>query len=156
MIHAALRRICLPFVYPCLLVAALLILQGCRGAGNAMELLLEKKAVRTAAERYLDAEVKMDFRGVYDSFAPSSVYRRKNSYEQYLAEAQSTPYRIVHYKVVGISHLTDNQNKAAYPEIEKFVRVEVDVVLLNAVSSERTEANYDFTFIKEEGKWYKG
>ena len=146
----------MPFVYPGLLVAVLLILQGCGGAGNALELLREKEAIRAAAERYLEAEVKRDFREVYDSFAPSSVYRRKNSYEQYLAEAEATPYRIVHYKVMGISHLTDNHDKASYPKIEKFVRVEVDVVLLHGARNERTEANYDFTFIKEEGRWYKG
>lgn len=156
MIHTAIRRVCLPFVYQGLLVAAMLIVQGCGGAGNTLELLWEKKAIRVAAERYLDAEVKRDFRGVYDSFAPSSVYRQKNSYEQYLAEAQSTPYRIAAYKVMGVSHLRDNHDRAAYPGIDKFVRVEVDVLLLNAVSSERTEANYDFTFIKEEGRWYKG
>ena len=156
MIHAARRRAYLPFVYPGLLVAALLILQGCGGAGNTLELMWEKKAIGVAAERYLEAEVKRDFRGVFDSFAPSSVYRRKNSYEQYLAEAQSTPYRIVQYKIMGVSHLRGNHDKAAYPRIEKFVRVEVDVVLLHAVHGERTEANYDFTFIKEEGRWFKG
>jgi hypothetical protein len=156
LIHAARRRAYLPFVYPGLLVAALLILQGCGGAGKNLELLWEKKAIRTAAERYLEAEVKRDFRGVYDSFAPSSVYRRKNSYEQYLAEAESTPYRIVQYKIMGLSHLTDNHDKAAYPKIEKFVRVEVELVLQHALRSERTEANYDFTFIKEEGRWFKG
>lgn len=134
----------------------MLILQGCGGAGKNLELLWEKKAVWAAAERYLEAEVKRDFRGVYDSFAPSSVYRQKSSYEQYLAEAESTPYRIVQYRVVGISHLTDNHDKAAYPKIEKFVRVEVELVLLHTVRSERTEANYDFTFIKEQGRWFKG
>jgi hypothetical protein len=156
LIHASRRRVYRPFVYPGLLVAALLILQGCGSAGNTLELLREKKAIRAAAERYLAAEVKRDFRGVYDSFAPSSVYRRNNSYERYLAEAESTPYRIVHYKVVGISHLIDNHDKAAYPKIEKFVRVEVELVLLHTVRSERSEANHDFTFIKEEGRWYKG
>jgi hypothetical protein len=156
LIHAFRRQVYGPFVYPGLLVAALLILQSCGGAGNTFELLRENKAIRAAAERYLEAEVKRDFKGVYESFAPSSVYRRKNSYEQYLAEARSTPYRIVRYKVVGISHLTGNQDQAAYPKIEKFVRVEVEMVLLHALRSERSEANYDFTFIKEEGRWYKG
>jgi hypothetical protein len=99
LIHAARRQVYLPFVYPGLLVAALIILQGCGSAGNTLELLREKQAIRAAAERYLEAEVKRDFRGVYDSFAPSSVYRRNNSYEQYLAEAESTPYRIVHYRL---------------------------------------------------------
>ncbi|MBW2596723.1 MAG: hypothetical protein JRC93_12295, partial [Deltaproteobacteria bacterium] len=52
--------------------------------------------------------------------------------------------------------LRGNHDKVKYPEIEKFVRVEVDITLLYDDSNETMEVNQDFTFIKEGGKWYKG
>lgn len=142
-------------VYSTCIVFCLLTLYGC-GVSKHFELLMEKGAVRDAARRYLEAELKRDFDAVYASLSPSSVYRSRNSYKQYLDQAKAAPQRLVEFRIKAISYLTDNHDRVTYPRIEKFVRVEVELVLVDAASNERTEVNADFTFIKEEGRWYKG
>lgn len=120
------------------------------------ELLLEKRRITEAARRYFEAEMRLDYREVYRSLAPSSVYRKTTSYQDYLLQAGRSENRIIKYEIVRISHLTGNHDPAAYPGIERFARVEVDLVIGNNNTSERTEVNFDYIFFKEGGKWYKG
>ena len=40
--------------------------------------------------------------------------------------------------------------------LEKFVQVEVDVTIFHNDIKKNAPINYDFTFIREGGKWYKG
>ncbi|MDI6725769.1 MAG: hypothetical protein QMD32_02310 [Smithellaceae bacterium] len=134
----------------------LLVLPGCEGARDRIALLGEKRAIEEAAGRYLEAEVKQDYGAVYESLGPSSVYRKGNTYDQYLEQAKGAPGRLLGYKILRISRLTENHDRRSYPGIDKFVRVEVEVIFEQTDSKQRTEANYDYTFIKEGGKWYKG
>jgi len=152
------------FTVHCSLLKILVILglvfligtQGCANTKDAIGLFFEKPAIKKAVQRYLDAEIKRDHKCIYDCLAPSSAYYSTHSYEEYLEEANSSPVRIIGYKILNIHHLTDNQDKEKDPNVEKFVQVEVDVTIFYDDIKKSAPINYDFTFIKEGGKWYKG
>ena len=135
----------------------LMSLQGCTDVGNRIALFFDERDIREAAQRYLDAEVRRDFREAYACLAPSSVYMATQpGYEDYLREAEASSTRIVNYKIIEISKLRDNHDRETYPRIEKFVQVEVDVTVSFEDNKETVVVNYSLTFIKEGGKWYKG
>jgi hypothetical protein len=135
----------------------LMALLGCSDVRNKVALFLEEPEIRKAAQRYLDAEVRRDLKEAYTCLAPSSTYMTTNpSYENYLREAQTSSSRIIDYKILEISKLRDNHDREKYPRIEKFVQVEVDVIVSFEDNKEAVPVNYSFTFIKEDGKWYKG
>ena len=142
------------------ILAILLVLsfvfQGCSATEGKLSFFLEKPRIEKAVERYFAAEINRDFRNVYDCIAPSSIYRSTHTYGEYLEQAQDSPVRIKDYHILNIHDLRGNHDKVKYPEIEKFVRVEVDITLLYDDSNETMEVNQEFTFIKEGGKWYKG
>lgn len=150
------KRLLSPRYLSLLFLFLLPVLPGCEGARERIVLLGEKGAIEEAAGRYLEAEVKQDYRAVYESLGPSSVYRKSNTYDQYLAQARGAPGRLTGYKILRISRLTENHDRKSYPGIDRFVRVEVEVRFEQTDSKRQTEANYDYTFIKEGGKWYKG
>jgi hypothetical protein len=135
----------------------LMSLLGCSDVQNRVALFLEEPEIRKAAQRYLDAEVQRDLKEAYTCLAPSSAYMTTNpSYEDYLREAQTSSSRIIDYKILEISKLRDNHDREKYPRIEKFVQVEVDVTVSFEDNKKTVPVNYSFTFIKEDGKWYKG
>jgi hypothetical protein len=119
-----------------------------------MDLVFERPAIKKTAQRYLDADIYKVHKCIYGCLAPSSVYCSTHSYKEYLLEADSSPVRITGYKILRIHHLTDNQNKA--PNVKKYVQVEVDLILFHNDIKKSSPINYDFIFIKEGGKWYKG
>ncbi|MBW2650404.1 MAG: nuclear transport factor 2 family protein [Deltaproteobacteria bacterium] len=133
-----------------------LVLQGCVGTGGKLEFFLEKPRIEKAVDRYFSAEIKGDFKGIYDCLAPSSIYCSTHTYGEYLEQVQGSSVRIKDYHILNIHDLRGNHDKVKYPKIEKFVRVEVDVTLLYGDTDETLEVNQEFTFIKEGGKWYKG
>lgn len=154
--HRGTKKRLLPPRFLALLFLLLPPLTSCEGARDRVALFGEKEAIEEAAGRYLEAEVKQDYRVVYESLGPSSVYRKSNTYDHYLEQAKGAPGRLMGYKILRISRLTENHDRRSYPGIDKFVRVEVEVIFEQTDSKRQTEANYDYTFIKEGGKWYKG
>jgi len=116
----------------------------------------EEAAVYEAARKYLDAEVKRDLKAVFGCLAPSSVYRAQNTYETYLAEAEASTVRILEYKILRVHRIRENHDPKAFPKVEKFAQVEVDLKIYFSDVKKATDVNYDFTFIKEGGHWYKG
>ncbi|MCE5212790.1 MAG: hypothetical protein LLG40_14715 [Deltaproteobacteria bacterium] len=122
---------------------------------NKMELFWEKDTIEKTAHAYLKAEMKNDFQQIYALLAPSSDYKRDHSYEEYLKDiAENPPLSINEYKIVRVYRLRDNDNRQNYPDVDKFVQVEVEVSFTN--SGPNSIYNYSFTFLKEKGKWYKG
>jgi LPS O-antigen subunit length determinant protein (WzzB/FepE family) len=117
-----------------------------------VELLLERNAIEQVANAYLQAEIARNYQQIYAYLAPSSDYRKTHSYEEFL----SSPVRIQTYRIVDIYRLRNNDNRANYPAVEKFVQVEVDVDIKYADNGEKSAYNYCFTFLKEKGVWYKG
>ena len=116
----------------------------------------EGLAVYRAARAYLDAEVKRDLKAVYGHLAPSSVYCATHDYAAYLAEAEASPVRIVAYRILNVAGIRDNGDRQVWPAVEKFAQVEVDLEFLYVDTGETTQVNFDFTFIREKGRWYKG
>ena len=116
----------------------------------------EGLAVYRAARAYLEAERKRDLQAVYGHLAPSSAYCATHDYAAYLAEAEASPVRIVAYRILNIAGIRDNEDRQAWPGVEKFARVEVDLEFRYVDTGETAQANFDFTFLKENGRWYKG
>ena len=116
----------------------------------------EGLAVYRAARAYLDAEVNRDLKAVYSHLAPSSVYCATHDYAAYLAEAEASPVRIVAYRILNVAGIRDNGDRQAWPAVEKFAQVEVDLEFLYVDTGQTTQVNFDFTFIREKGRWYKG
>jgi len=117
-------------------------------------LILERPAIEQRAEAYLQAEKENNHRQVYALLAPSSLYRQKNSYDDFLQEAQNAPKKIRTYQIVDIYRLRDNDDKSVYPSVDKLVQVEVEITFTD--TGENSIYNYCFTFLKEKGTWYKG
>jgi hypothetical protein len=124
-------------------------------AGFCGDFSLEQQEIQKAAARYLEAEVHRDLKTVYESLAPSSDYLAAHKYEEYLAEAKTSPVRIVSYQILNISLISENTDKTKYPKVERTARVEVDVVIVYTDTNQRSVVNYAFPFVKEGGRWYK-
>jgi hypothetical protein len=140
------------FVSVVILIAGLLVWDVPR---SKLEMLLEKSAVEQAAGNYLKAEKEGNLKQVYALLAPSSAYRKTHSYDQFLQDmASHRPVKVNTYRIVNICRLRDNDMRKDYPDVDKFVQVEVDVTFEH--SGENSVFNYSFTFLKEKGNWYKG
>jgi hypothetical protein len=116
----------------------------------------EEREIDAAARKYLDAEVARELKTVYGCLAPASIYRATHDYEAYLAQAEASPVRIREYKILRITHIRMNEDKNTYPRVEKFAQVEVDMKVFFTDTDQAAEVNFNFTFIKEGGRWYKG
>jgi hypothetical protein len=123
---------------------------------NRLALILERPTIEQTAKAYFKAEMGHDYKQVYALLAPSSTYRKTHTYEQYLQDMSGSPVTIRNYKIVDIYRLRDNDNRKGYPAVKKFVQVEVDVDVGFADTGTTSTCNYCFTFLKEEGRWYKG
>jgi hypothetical protein len=134
----------------------LLLLAACSDTRNKVTLYFEESDIRKAAQRYLDAEIRRDLKEAFACLAPSSTYMATHTYEDYLKEARASSARMTEYRIIEISKLRDNHDRAKYPRIDKFVQVEVDITFAHKGLPETMPVNYSFTFIKEGGKWLKG
>jgi hypothetical protein len=121
-----------------------------------VELLLERDAIEQAARAYFKAEMEQNFKQVYTNLAPSSDYKKTHSYQDFLKDVGSSPVRIRTYRIVDIYRLRNNDNRKTYPRVDKFVQVEVDVEVGYSDTGANSTYNYCFTFLKENGVWYKG
>lgn len=140
-----------------LLLSAILVIAGLVWPAplNRMQMLLEERAITRAAERYFQAEMSGDTRLIYSLLAPSSIYRKTHSYEDYLKELHIyPPVKIMTYRIVRLTRLRQNEDRATYPDVDKMVQVEVDVTFAHGGSN--MVFNYSFTFLKEKGNWFKG
>jgi hypothetical protein len=116
----------------------------------------EEHEIYEAARTYLDAEVARELKRVYDCLAPSSAYRTTHTYDAYLAEAEASAVRIREYHILRIAQIRVNEDKQRFPLVEKFAEVEVDMTVHFIDTDQAAEVNFNFTFIKEGGCWYKG
>ncbi|MGC9323461.1 MAG: hypothetical protein ACP5G0_01815 [Desulfomonilia bacterium] len=123
---------------------------------RTIEMVFERPRIEAAIQDYFAAEMSEDYEKLYQCLAPSSHYRRTHTYEDFLAEMQSTPVKIVEYKVVDIYGLRPNHDPEAYPAVDRFVQAEVDITLLFTDTNARALYNYCFTFLREGGTWLKG
>lgn len=124
--------------------------------GGPLETSAEEQQIYEAVQVYLEAEVNRDLKTVYNCLAPSSTYRASHDYEAYMAEAEASTVRIRKYKIIKITHIRMNEDKKRFPHVEKFAQIEVDLILFYTDIRQAAEVNFDFIFIKEGGRWYKG
>jgi hypothetical protein len=116
----------------------------------------EEREIDAAARKYLDAEMARELKTIYECLAPSSTYRAAYDYDAYLAQAGASPVRIRDYQILRITQIRVNEDKTTYPRVEKFAQVEVDMKVFFTDTDQAAEVNFNFTFIKEGGRWYKG
>jgi hypothetical protein len=122
---------------------------------NRLEMFLEKDAIEKTAHAYFKAEMAGDVKQVYAVLAPSSVYKKAHSYDEFVKDiANYPPVAINTYQIVSIYRLRNNDNRENFPGVDKFVQVEVDITFSKA--GPNSVFNYCFTFLKEKGVWYKG
>lgn len=122
---------------------------------NRVEMFLERDAIEKVAHTYLKAEMEGNSKQVYAFLAPSSTYKQTHSYEEFLKDIVGYPPMAINtYKIVNIYSLRDNDNPKSYPDVDKFVQVEVEVTFTQ--TGPNNTYNYSFTFLKEKGNWYKG
>ena len=138
-----------------LIILCFIGLNGCAGINKDMGLFFEKPTIEKAVREYFHAEIKRDLKKVYGYLAPSSEYMLSHTYEEFLAEMESSPVRIKEYALIEIHDLKTNEDRERYPSIEKFARVEVEVTFFYTDTEENLTVNFDFRFIKEKGRWYK-
>src|SRR5512140_2642116 len=75
---------------------------------NRVEMFLERGAIEKVAHTYLKAEMDGNSRQVYAFLAPSSIYKKTHSYEEYLKDIGSDPPTAIKtYKIVNIDRLRD-------------------------------------------------
>jgi hypothetical protein len=130
-------------------------LLGCAAMNKDMGVVFEKPKIEKAVREYFDAEIERDLKKVYEHLAPSSSYRLSHTYEEYLAEMESSPVRIKEYDLIEIHDLMTNEDRERYPSVEKFARVEVEITFFYTDTEDNLSVNFDFRFIKEKGRWYK-
>jgi hypothetical protein len=116
----------------------------------------EEREIDAAVRNWLDAEMARELKTVYNCLAPSSIYRSTHDYGAYLAEAETSPVRIREYHIVRITNIRVNEDKKTYPRVEKFAEVEVDMKIFYTDANQAVDVNFNFIFIKEGGRWYKG
>jgi hypothetical protein len=122
---------------------------------NKLEMFLERNAIEKAAHAYFKAEMAGDVKQVYTFLAPSSAYKKTHSFDEFVADLGNyPPVAINTYQIVNIYRLRDNDNREAFPGVEKFVQVEVEITFHK--TGQNSVFNYSFTFLKEKGAWYKG
>jgi len=121
-----------------------------------IELLKERDDIERSLHSYFAAEMNRNLKEVYACLAPSSVYKCSHTYEEFLADVKDSPVRIADYQIVDIYNLRKNTDRATYPDVDRLVQTEVDVIILYTDTNETRTINYCFTFLKEKGTWYKG
>jgi hypothetical protein len=148
-----------------LILAAVAAFLLCAAAGSvllygdprqAIEMMYERPRIERSLKEYFAAEMSRDYPKVYRCLAPSSVYRRTHTYDQYLQDAKANPVEILEYRLVDVYNLRPNHDRSAYPDVKRFVQAEVDVEILFKGTGRRASCNYCFTFLKEGGVWLKG
>ncbi|MEE9912100.1 MAG: hypothetical protein K4571_10290 [Deltaproteobacteria bacterium] len=115
----------------------------------------EEMAVLKAVRNFLDAEIRRDYPAVYACFAPSSVYVRTHTFQQYLTDAKASPDHVVAYQIVRVSYIRDNKDPQTISTADKIAQVEVEVTFAHGSVSRQSVVNIGFIFLKEGGKWYK-
>ncbi len=134
----------------------LLILAICPVApGFADEIEAEKAMIMKEARSYFEAELSGDPKAVWSALAPSSVFRRDHSFDDYLAMQSVSGLAVKSYEVMEVVEIMDNNDRTVLPEVEKLAAVKVRVKI-SPKNGKETEHNNIFIFLKEKGKWFKG
>lgn len=115
----------------------------------------DRQDILTAAEAYFQAEISGDTERVWSMIAPSSQFKRMYSKEDYSALVGENPVRVKSYAIEEIIEIMDNSDRKSMPTVDKIALVQVRVVLAEGGARD-TEHRSIFTFLRENGQWFKG
>ena len=119
------------------------------------EIESEKAIIMKEARSYFDAELSGDPKAVWSALAPSSVFRRDYSFDDFVALQSRSDLAVKSYDVIEVVEIIDNYDRNVQPEVEKLAAVKVRVII-KPKNGKETEHNNIFMFLKERGKWFKG
>lgn len=87
--------------------------------------------------------------------APSSVFKATHTYSTYVDLMTENRVRVKSFAVQQVMKIEVNQDRAAMPAVEKIAAVKIQVTLGGDAQPDALRTNV-LTFLKENGKWYKG
>ena len=115
----------------------------------------EKAIIMQEARSYFDAELSGDPKAVWSALAPSSVFRRDYSFDDFVALQSRSDLAVKSYEVIEVVEVMENNDRNALPDVEKLAAVKVRV-RISPKNGKETEHNNIFMFLKEKGRWFKG
>lgn len=141
----------------CYILISIAVLGAAVGvASDEVDSRLEIEAVRKAAVEYFDAEIRCDLKAVYYSIAPSSVFRTRYSFQNYVDMYSRGGPRVKSYRIDDIGGITPQLDEEAHPKIEMIADVTVFLEVFDPKTGKTHERTTIFVFVKENGIWYKG
>jgi hypothetical protein len=115
----------------------------------------ESEDLQAAVKSYFEAEMSRNADAVWNLLAPSSIFRKFYSYEDYLELSRLNPIRVIDYELKFQPEITENQDKEKLPNVEKISSVVVRV-RIKGENGKESEHISVFVFLFENGRWYKG
>ncbi|MFH0957930.1 MAG: hypothetical protein V1897_04425 [Pseudomonadota bacterium] len=115
----------------------------------------ESEDLQIAIKSYFEAEMSRNADAVWNLLAPSSVFRRFYSYEDYLELSRLNPIRVIDYELKFQPEISENEDKENLPSVEKIASVVVRV-RIKGENGKESEHISVFVFLFENGRWYKG
>lgn len=115
----------------------------------------EKAIIMQEARSYFDAELSGDPKAVWSALAPSSVFRRDYSFDDFVALQSRSDLAVKSYEVIEVVEIMENNDRNVLPDVEKLAAVKVRV-RISPKNGKETEHNNIFMFLKEKGRWFKG
>ena len=115
----------------------------------------EKAIIMQEARSYFDAELSGDPKAVWSALAPSSVFRRDYSFDDFVALQSRSDLAVKSYEVIEVVEIMENNDRNVLPAVEKLAAVKVRVKI-SPKNGKETEHNNIFMFLKEKGRWFKG
>lgn len=115
----------------------------------------EAEDLQAVIKTYFEAEMTRNADQVWNLLAPSSIFKKSYSYENYLELIRLNPIRVTSYELKFPPEIKENQDKENLPNVEKIASVVIQVRLLGEGGKE-TENISVFVFLFENGRWFKG
>jgi len=142
------------YTAPVYTLAGLLPLAAMLGL-SGISLADDKSDLMEAVNTYFHSEKQGDVQKVWELLAPSSEFKKAYSYPFYQEMIRRNPSVLRDYRIDGVLEIRVNDDKIAFPNVEKIALVQVTVTLAGEGIKEMTQVRV-FTFLKESGKWFKG
>ena len=83
----------------------------------------EKAIIMQEARSYFDAELSGDPKAVWSALAPSSVFRRDYSFDDFVALQSRSDFAVKSYEVIEVVEIMENNDRNVLPDVEKLAAV---------------------------------
>ena len=115
----------------------------------------DSEDLQVAVKSYFEAEMTRNADAVWNLLAPSSIFRRFYSYEDYLELSRLNPIKVIDYELKFQPEISENQDRENLPNVERLASVVVRV-RIQGENGKESEHISVFVFLFENGRWYKG